>query len=142
QSSCEVLNVNPKQTSLTTDAGGPFAIGANGTVSLTDKATLSGGTSTATGTITFKLYGPDPTPGSDPSDDCVAGSLVGTATASVNNGANGKDYTSSPALSVSASAVDHWTARHAGDNNDRGPRSACDAEKENPVVTPRQPSLT
>src|SRR5437016_3401814 len=98
-SACDDQNenpvVNPLQTSLTTNAGGPFAIGANGTVGLTDKATLTGGTSNATGTITFKLYGPDTTP-HDTSDDSVSSTLLCTATATVNNGANGKDYTSSP----------------------------------------------
>src|SRR5207249_4138010 len=84
---------------LTTNAGGPFRIGEGGTVNLTDTATLSGGTSNATGTISFKLYGPDPTPGSDPSDDCAAGNLVGSASAEV-DGADDADYDSSPAISV------------------------------------------
>ena len=37
---------------LTTNAGGPATLKADGTVDLTDTATLSGGTSNATGTIT------------------------------------------------------------------------------------------
>src|SRR5207248_3076617 len=41
------------QTALNTDAGGPYTIGVDGTVSLTDTATLSGGTTDATGTIDF-----------------------------------------------------------------------------------------
>src|SRR5205823_6503052 len=144
-SACGALNenpvVNPRPTTLTTNAGGPFTIGADGTVSLTDTATLSGGTSNATGTISFKLYGPDPTPGSDPSDDCVAGSLVGSASASV-SGANGKDYISSPALSVSAAGTYHWTASYDGDTNNSSSASACGALNENPVVNPRPTTLT
>ncbi len=128
-------------THLTTNAGGPFAIGANGTVGLTDKATLTGGTSNATGTITFKLYGPDTTP-NDTSDDCVAGKLLGTATATVNNGANGKDYTSSPAITVNAAGTYHWTASYDGDTNNSGSASACDDQNENPVVNPLGPTLS
>ena len=128
-------------THVTTNAGGPFAIGANGTVGLTDKATLSGGTSNATGTITFKLYGPDTTP-NDTSDDCVAGKLLGTATATVNNGANGKDYTSSPAITVNAAGTYHWTASYDGDTNNTGSASACDDQGENPVVNPLGPTLS
>src|SRR5205085_2497564 len=107
---------NSRSTTLTTDAGGPFTIGANGTVSLTDTATLSGGTSNAGGTITFTLYGPDPTPGSDSTDDCTLANKVGTATATV-SGADGKDFSSSPTLSVSSAGTYHWTASYPGDTN-------------------------
>src|SRR5213078_3249247 len=48
--------VNPRPTSLTTNAGGPYVLGADGTVALSDTATLSGGTSGAGGTITFRLF--------------------------------------------------------------------------------------
>ena len=137
----ECFHVVPPTTSLTTDAGGPFTIGAGGTVSLTDTATLSGGTANATGTISFKLYGPDPTP-ADPSDDCVAGKLVGSASATV-NGADGDQYTSSPAISVSAAGTYHWTASYtSGDANNSDSSSACGANKENPVVNPLGTSLT
>jgi uncharacterized repeat protein (TIGR01451 family) len=129
----EPLTVSPNDTTLTTDAGGPYRIGEGGTVDLTDTATLSGGTSDATGTITFTLYGPDSTPNST-EGDCSAENQVDTASATV-NGANGKEYTSSPAISVSEPGTYHWTATYvSGDGNNNGSASACGAEGENPLV--------
>src|SRR5262249_56094656 len=65
-SACGAANENPqvnkRPTSITTDARNPnsadgsYALGPNGTVALTDTATLSGGTTVATGTITFTLF--------------------------------------------------------------------------------------
>jgi uncharacterized repeat protein (TIGR01451 family) len=127
----ENVVVNPRDTSLTTDAGGPFRI-EGGTASLTDKATLSGGTSGASGTITFKLYGPDSTPDST-EGDCSPENLVGSASASV-DGANGVDYTSAPAITVTEPGTYHWVASYNGDTNNNGSDSACGAENENPLV--------
>src|SRR5437764_1103588 len=45
----ECFNVVPPTTTLTTNAGGPYDLGVNGTVALSDIAHLSGGTSNATG---------------------------------------------------------------------------------------------
>src|SRR5438876_63685 len=58
----EAVVISRNDTSLTTDAGGPYRLsgGELPSVDLTDTATLSGGTSDATGTITFTLYGPAP----------------------------------------------------------------------------------
>jgi uncharacterized repeat protein (TIGR01451 family) len=129
----ENLVVKPRDTSLTTDAGGPYRIGEGGTVDLTDTATLSGGTSDATGTITFTLYGPDSTPNST-EGDCSAENQVDTASATV-NGANGNEYTSSPAISVSEPGIYHWKATYvSGDGKNSGSASDCGAEGENPVV--------
>ena len=115
---------------LSTNAGGPYRVGADGKVNLTDTATLSGATSTATGTVTFKLYGPDPTPDSDPGDDCPAGKLVGTATAAVSGGTAGP---SSPAFAVGKGRY-HWTASYDGDGNNNGATSPCGADNENPLA--------
>jgi len=130
----ENLVVSPRDTSLTTDAGGPYRLsgGELPSVDLTDKATLSGGTSDATGTISFTLYGPDPTPGSNPDDDC-SGEPVGTASATV-DGANGKQYTSAPPITVTEPGTYHWTASYNGDTDNNGSDSSCGAEGENPVV--------
>jgi uncharacterized repeat protein (TIGR01451 family) len=128
----ENVVVNPRDTSLTTDAGGPFRI-EGGTASLTDKATLSGGTSAAAGTITFKLYGPDSTPDST-EGDCSPENLVGSASATVDKGADGKDYTSSPAITVTEPGTYHWAASYSGDDNNNGSASSCGAENENPLV--------
>jgi uncharacterized repeat protein (TIGR01451 family) len=117
----ECFTVNA-QTALNTNAGGPFRLGVNGSVSLTDTATLSGGTSNAGGTITFTLY-----------DDSGCTHSVGTATAAV-NGADGDQYTSSPAIIVSAGGTYHWIASYTGDANNAGTTTDCGAVNENPLV--------
>jgi uncharacterized repeat protein (TIGR01451 family) len=120
------------QTAINTNAGGPFTIGVDGTVALTDTATLSGGTSDATGTITFTLYD---------NDTCTH--AVGTASATV-NGADGDQYVSSPAIVVSATGTYHWIASYASGNTSKNANtiSACGAPNENPVVSPRPTTLT
>jgi uncharacterized repeat protein (TIGR01451 family) len=127
----ESVVVNKRDTSLTTDAGGPFRLGENGTVDLHDSATLSGSTSGAGGTITFTLYGPDPTPNSDSSDDCAEGNVVGTVS---NNNVDGDGDYESPAISVNEPGVYHWVASYSGDDNNNGSESACGDEGENPLV--------
>jgi uncharacterized repeat protein (TIGR01451 family) len=117
----ECFTVNA-QTALNTNAGGPFALGVGGTVSLTDTATLSGGASNATGTIAFTLY-----------DDAGCTHSVGTASATV-SGADGKQYTSSPAISVSAGGTYHWIASYNGDAHNAGTTTDCGAVNENPLV--------
>jgi uncharacterized repeat protein (TIGR01451 family) len=125
----ECFTVNT-QTAINTDAGGPFTLGVDGTVALTDTATLTGGANDATGTITFTLY-----------DDAGCTHSVGTATATV-NGADGDQYTSSPAIVVSAAGTYHWIASYPGDGENVGATSACGAPNENPVVNQLVPELT
>src|SRR4029450_13390569 len=112
--------------------GAPSRIGEGGTVALTDTATLSGGPSDATGTITFTLYGPDSTPNST-EGDCSAANQLDPPSATL-NGANGNQYTSSPAISVSEPGIYHWKATYvSGDGNNSGSASDCGAAGENPV---------
>jgi uncharacterized repeat protein (TIGR01451 family) len=120
------------QTAINTNAGGPFTIGVDGTVALSDTATLSGGTSDATGTITFTLYD---------NDTCTH--AVGTASAIV-NGADGDQYVSSPAIVVSATGTYHWIASYASGDTSKNANtiSTCGAPNENPIVNPRPTSLT
>ena len=125
----ECFTVN-EQTALNTNAGGPYVLGVDGTVALSDIAHLSGGTSNATGTITFKLY-------SEANCQTQVGSNV-TATVT---GANGKDYISPP-ITVSAAGTYHWIASYNGDANNAGTTTDCGAPNENPVVNPRPTSLT
>jgi uncharacterized repeat protein (TIGR01451 family) len=128
----ECFTVNAS-TALNTNAGGPYTIGVNSTVALSDVATLSGGTANATGTITFKLFADDGSGG--------CGSQIGsTVTASV-SGANGKDYPS-PQIVVTAAGTYHWIASYDGDANNVGTTTACGAPNENPIVNARETSLT
>src|SRR5207245_1851379 len=97
---------------LTTDAGGPYTLGVNGSVDLSDKATLSGGTSDAVGSISFSLY----------SDDLCqnqVGSTVKATEDPIAHGANGFQYTSNP-VSVSAAGTYHWIASYSGDTKNLG----------------------
>jgi uncharacterized repeat protein (TIGR01451 family) len=125
---CFTLNAS---TALNTNAGGPYTIGVDGTVALSDVATLTGGTANATGTITFKLY----------SDDNCTTQVGSNVTANVNNGANNKNY-ASPSIVVSATGTYHWVATYSGDANNAGTTTACGAPNENPVVNARPTSLT
>src|SRR5207247_835512 len=110
--------VNPKGTTLTTDAGGPYAIGDDGTVNLSDTATLSGGTSNATGTITFQLF-----------SDANCQNQVGSDKTATVTHANGTPTYSSGNISVSAAGTYHWKAKYdSGDaNNNSVAYTACGA---------------
>jgi uncharacterized repeat protein (TIGR01451 family) len=121
------------QTALNTDAGGPFTIGPDGTVALSDTATLTGGTNDATGTITFKLY----------SDDNCQNQVGEDVTATVDNGADNKNYTS-PSITVDAGGTYHWIASFASDNTEKNAdaTTVCGAPNENPVVNLRPTELT
>ena len=127
----ENVVVSPRDTSLTTDAGGPFRLGENGTVDLHDTATLSGSASGAGGKITFTLYGPDPTPNSASSDDCTEGNVVGKVS---NDNVDGDGNYQSPTITVNSPGVYHWVASYSGDDNNNGSDSLCGAEGENPLV--------
>src|SRR5204862_474106 len=105
--------------------------GVNGTVALSDIAHLSGGTSNATGTITFKLY-----------SDAGCLNQVGSNVTKTVTDASGVDYTS-PTITVSAAGTYHWVASyHSGDANNSDSATACLDSGENPVVNPRPTTLT
>ena len=123
----ENVVVNPRSPTVTTDAGGPFTLGANGT-DLTDSATLAGGTTTISGTITFKLF-------SDANCTVQVGSDV-TKTV------NGNGVYVSPAIHVNAAGTYHWIANYGGDTNNNATSNACNAANENVVVNPLSPSVT
>jgi uncharacterized repeat protein (TIGR01451 family) len=109
-------------TTLTTNAGGPFVLGADGTVALSDVAHLSGGTSNAGGTITFMLF----------SDNACSTQVGGNVTVAV-NGADGKDYTS-PSITVSAPGTYYWVANYSGDGNNAASSTTCADPSESPLV--------
>ena len=86
-----------------------------------DTATLAGGQSTPTGTITFRLYGPDDAtcPGS-------AGSFTDTKNVSSGNGA----YDSENFTPTCWPGTYRWTADYSGDANNSAPSSPCNAANE------------
>ena len=109
-------------TDLTTNAGGPFVLGANGTVALSDTATLSGGTSNAGGTITFMLF-----------SDAACSNQVGTDVTAAVDGADGQTYPS-PSITVNAAQTYYWVASYSGDSNNAPSSTTCGDEDETPVV--------
>jgi uncharacterized repeat protein (TIGR01451 family) len=119
----EIVTAN-QATSLTTDAGGPYRLGDDGTVALSDVAHLSGGASNAGGTITFMLF-------SDNACSTQVGSDVTTAV----DGADDQDYTS-PSITVSAPGTYYWIASYSGDpeTNTLASSTACGDEDETPLV--------
>jgi hypothetical protein len=102
---------------------------SSGTVSvlLKDTATLSGGIS-PTGTITFKLYGPN--------DATCANAAIDTETASVSG--NGS-YSTATGMLVSLTGTYQWVASYSGDGNNNPTSTKCGDEPV--VVSPASPGI-
>ena len=83
-----------------------------------DAATISGATSNAGGTITFKLY--------SPSDATCSGTPAFTQTVNVNG--NGTYNTTNSTFIASTSGEWRWQVVYSGDNNNVGTTSACGVE--------------
>lgn len=115
-------------TNLSTSASGPIVLGS----ALTDTATLAATSGIApTGTITFKLYGPN-----DSSCKTQVGSAVTDAVS-----ANGSYR--SPPITPSTPGTYRWVASYSGDahNLAAGP-TACTDSAESSVVTKVTPALS
>ena len=83
-----------------------------------DDSTITGATATATGTITFSLFGP--------SDATCAGSPAFTQTLVVNG--NGTYSTTNTTFLASALGTWRWQVSYSGDSNNTGTLSACGVE--------------
>jgi len=124
----ESVVIGQTTPSMITQASAGGAIG----VSVTDTATLSGGTS-PTGTITFRLYGPSATA------VCNAGNLVFTSNAVTVNG-NGA-YPSAPGFAPTLAGTYRWIASYSGDANNGPVEGACGDANESVVITQTTPTL-
>lgn len=89
-------------------------------------AALSGGSS-ATGTITFKVFGPQ---GSAPTDCSAGGTAVGTATVSGDG-----LYSPSDGFTPAQAGDYWWYATYAGDSNNDPTDAGCDAWMPETVVS-------
>ncbi len=96
--------------------------------SVTDTATLSGGNN-PTGTITFKVYGPD--------DATCSGAVVFTDTVTVNG--NGS-YTSDAFIPADVGTY-RWIASYSGDAKNTASSGACGDQNEQVVVKKAKPQL-
>ncbi len=120
-SACEPLTV--VAATLTTSPTPPFAI--VGVTTMNDKATLSGGFATPTGTITFTLF--------DPIDATCSGAGVYTDVVPVNGAA---DYRTTDlsgnnpgGFTPATPGTWRWTADYSGDANNGPLSSGCDVEQ-------------
>lgn len=100
-------------------AGGPA-----GTTEVTDQVTLSGGTTDATGTVTFRLW-------SDSS--CLV--PFGSASVVAVSGANGSVVTSG-SLTPTSTGTFRWTAWYSGDADNEPASTACGAVGSTVDITP------
>src|SRR6266540_3441314 len=127
----ETSTPTPAGPTLPTDAGATVRLGANG-ADLVDTGTLSGGTSDATGTITWQLFKDDGSGGcgvevTDPANP----------TTSTVAGANGVKYTS-PSVNVKTAGTYHWIANYGGDSKNDKTSNTCNGTKENvDVIDPQ-----
>ena len=106
-------------TTLSTQASPGVVLGA----AVSDTATLSGGAN-PTGTITFKLYGPN--------DATCSNTAIFTSTVTVSG--NGS-YGSTPAFTPTAAGTYRWIANYSGDANNNATSNACNGANENVTVT-------
>ena len=147
----EPVDIGGCPTGLTTDASADPPTGVTLGNPISDTATLSGATSNATGTITFKLYGPF-----DPStlasgDTCVdpatnvTGNLV-TTLGPVNIGspnASGNYVVSSGNYTPTAVGRYQWVASYtSGDANNTNSSTACGDPNEASLVIKAPATLT
>ena len=95
-----------------------------------DKAELSNG-SDPTGTITFRLYGPN--------DETCSGAAIFTSSAVV----SGNGAYASASFPGTAVGTYHWVVSYSGDNHNRpaGP-TACGEVGENVIISPANPAIT
>jgi len=96
--------------------------------SFSDTATLSGG-SNPTGTINFKLYGPDDA------------TCSGTPVLNENVTVSGNGPYTSPTYTPTAVGVYRWVASYSGDGANSPASGACNDANENVTVNRAQPTL-
>jgi hypothetical protein len=109
----EVLVVNKAQPTITTS---PDPSSGTVGVTLNDSATLAGG-SNPTGSIVFRLFGPN-----NPTCDPAGPAAVFTQTVTVTG--NGT-YSTTGGHTTTELGTYHWTASYSGDANNESAASAC-----------------
>ena len=120
----ESVVVNPAHPTVVTQASGAVTIGG----AISDTATLAGGVA-PTGTITFKLYGPN--------DATCSGAVLFQSTATVNgNGTYGSGN-----FTPTATGTYRWIANYGGDTNNTATANGCNESNESVVVKPATPTI-
>lgn len=138
----ETVHVKQAQPSITTEAEQSAVALSAGKTSLTDKATLSGATADAKGSITFSLYGPFRSqPGATSCDDSGEDSNLVATVGSVEAFSGNGTYTSQP-VQVTLAGYYTWVAEYDSDSNNRDATHPCGQEIETTLVEKAQPSIT
>jgi hypothetical protein len=112
---CETVTVNKGNPSIVTTPSPGGVIG----VALSDSAVLSGGLNNPSGTIVFKLFGPD-------SPTCAAGTERFTWSVTVSG--NGTYVTPPPPFVTDKAGTWRWTADYSGDPSNNPALSGCEME--------------
>jgi uncharacterized repeat protein (TIGR01451 family) len=126
-SDCEPLTANPVQPTIGTT---PSA-GGNVGVVLNDSALLSGGYQ-PTGTITFKLFGPN-------NATCNPEGAAPVYMQTVDVDGNGT-YNTLPGYATGAAGTYRWVAVYSGDKNNLGVMSGCSDEQVTVTNPPNNPT--
>src|SRR6202022_4605740 len=120
----ESVLVNQVTPTVVTTASAGVPLGA----AISDSAALSGGVN-PTGTILFRLYGPN--------DATCSGAIIFTATIPVaGNGTYG-----SGTFTPTVAGTYRWIANYSGDANNTATANACNAANESAVVTQATPTV-
>ncbi len=127
---CNAANESATITAVTPAIATTASAGGPAGTALTDQATLSGGFN-PTGSITFRLYGPN--------DATCAGAPVFTSNAIAVSG-NGT-YTSAPGYTATAVGTYRWIASYSGDAANVAVAGACNDANENVTITTATPAL-
>ena len=123
----ECFNVTKKQPAIVTSADESVTAGET----ISDSATLSGATSDAGGTITFRAYGPA-------DDTCSKAPAFTSAAVPVSgNGSYGP-----VSFTATAAGTYHWIASYSGDAKNLPVAGLCGAEGENDQVIKATPAIS
>src|SRR6266545_8394217 len=121
----ETVVISPAGTTLTTTASAGVVIGG----SVHDTATVAGGVSPS-GSITFKLYGPN--------DATCSGSPAFSSAVSV----SGNGSYDSPTFTPTSAGTYRWTASYTGDGNNTPVAAVCTLANESVVISKASPTLS
>jgi uncharacterized repeat protein (TIGR01451 family) len=134
----ETVQVRPRQPAIQTQVSSTEVALSNGSVTFSDSATISGGTSDITGSISFRLFGPfteKPTAGSCNTGGVAVGSSVPVS---------GNATYQGPTVSVSVKGWYTWMATFTptqGDGDNLVAVHACGMPSETVKVTNASPTL-
>jgi LPXTG-motif cell wall-anchored protein len=120
-----------KQPTISTDATDTASLPG---ASISDVATVSNLTSDASGTVTFKLWGPD--------NATCSGTEIFTSTKPLGTVTAGVATVTSDAFTVTAAGTYRWIASYSGDAKNFPVSGACNDANESSVVNKANPTIS